>query len=162
MTNKAGGIQTQVIGRVTRHLTESGLNVHRLRHNPRGDIGGIPVVVHIKGHEAENASDEQIEDWLSVVELRQLQTGFPAGVLVLKRKGHMHVDHWWAVTREETFNGRFTVFQYFADWVKRYNGGEFDGREHAQNGPGPVLQAEARLGHEQASDPVGEDPVSGV
>lgn len=65
-----------------------------------GDITGTPYLVfEVKGgHQAEQASDKDVIDWLTETEEERIHAAADIGVLVWKRKGKgsASVGQWWA------------------------------------------------------------------
>jgi hypothetical protein len=127
VTNKYGGIQTQIVGRVTRYLNDNGVPTQRLRLNPRGDLDNLNGVVLIHGQkEDEVASDEQIEEWLSIAEMKAQKVGLPHFWVIQKRRGHMHAESWFVITKQRYLFGEVTVRFLLRDWVLMLQHGCYD------------------------------------
>ncbi len=106
MTNRPKAIGTAGETAVARYLAANGFP-HAERRALRGlkdagDIAGCPGLCwSVKaGEAAKNASDADVDRWLSELSTQRGHAGADIGVLVLARRGYgaQRAGSWWAIT----------------------------------------------------------------
>ena len=104
MTRRPKDVGTDTERAVARYLTANGWPSAEIRRThgslDLGDITGTPGLIwEVKGgHQAEQATDANITEWLEETELERSNAHADVGVLIWKRKGkgHASVGAWWA------------------------------------------------------------------